>query len=74
MGHDIPLAIKTIEKAQEADADDNIWFVFAHDDSLLNTVDLFPAKANGWKEKGWGSITRWAFLKDFKAAILQTSS
>lgn len=74
MGHDIPLAIDTIEKAQEADADDNIWFIFAHDDSLFDKVELFPAEASAWKEKGWGSITRWAFLKDFKAAILQAPS
>ncbi|KAK5048617.1 hypothetical protein LTR84_005708 [Exophiala bonariae] len=71
MGHDIDIAIDTIKKAQEADSDDNIWFVFAHDDSLFDTVDLFPAKANAWKEKGWGSTTKWAFLKDFKTGLLQ---
>lgn len=69
MGLDIPLAIETIKKAQVADADDNVWFIFAHDDSLFGLVDLFPADVNAWKEKGWASKTKWSFLKDFQAAI-----
>lgn len=70
MGHDIPETLRTIHKAQEADADEHIWFVYAHDLSLLNLkVDLFPAEANGWKEKGWSTGTRWAFLDDFRVAL-----
>jgi hypothetical protein len=71
MGLDIPLAIETIKKAQEADADDDIWFIFAHDDSLFDLVDLFPADVNAWKEKGWASRTKWSFLKDFKVALAE---
>lgn len=65
MGHDIPTAIESIKKTQEADADSNVWFVFAHDDSLWDLVEFFPADANSWKNKGWGAKTKWSFLKDF---------
>lgn len=74
MGLDIPLAIETIKKAQEADADDNVWFVFAHDDSLFDLVDFFPADVNAWKKKGWAEKTKWSFLKDFQAALRPESS
>ena len=74
MGLDIPLAIETIKKAQEADADDNVWFIFAHDDSLFNLIDFFPADVNGWKEKGWGAKTKWSFLKDFHVVVESYSS
>lgn len=71
MGKDIEQAIDTIEKAQVADADSNIWFIYAHDRSLLKSVDLFPLSANGWKEKKWREKTLWAFLDEFEAAIKQ---
>lgn len=69
VGTDIKETLKTIEKAQEADADSNIWFVSAHDPSLLGIVDLFPLPANDWKKNGWRRKTLWAFLRDFDAAI-----
>ncbi|KAJ5517118.1 hypothetical protein N7527_008678 [Penicillium freii] len=61
----------TIEKAQVADADSNIWFIYAHDRSLLKSVDLFPLSANGWKEKKWREKTLWAFLDEFETAAKQ---
>ncbi|KAJ5780258.1 hypothetical protein N7457_005418 [Penicillium paradoxum] len=61
--------IRTIEKAQEADAESNIWFIHAHDASLLGRVDVFPLPANSWKEKDWRRETLWAFLRDFDVAI-----
>ncbi|CAG8221194.1 unnamed protein product [Penicillium olsonii] len=69
VGTDIEGTIGTIEKAQEADADSNIWFVSAHDPSLLGIADLFPLSANDWKQKGWRAKTLWAFLRDFDEAI-----
>lgn len=66
---DIGEVIRTIEKAQEADADSNVWFVSAHDPSLLGRVDLFPLPANDWKKKDWRRKTLWAFLRDFDLAI-----
>ena len=69
VGTDIEGTIGTIEKAQEADADSNIWFVSAHDPSLFGIADLFPLPANDWKQKGWRAKTLWAFLRDFDEAI-----
>jgi hypothetical protein len=71
MGLDIAQAIETIEKAQVADADNNIWFIYAHDRSLLECVDLFPLPANAWKEKNWREKTLWTFLEEFETAIKQ---
>jgi glyoxylase-like metal-dependent hydrolase (beta-lactamase superfamily II) len=69
VGTDSKTTIRTIEKAQDADADSNIWFIFAHDPSLLGIVDLFPLPANDWKKNGWRRKTLWAFLRDFDMAI-----
>lgn len=66
---DLDVAAETVCKVQEADAVKNIWVVIAHDQAVQRTVDLFPAKANGWKENGWDKVTRWAFLKDFQRAV-----
>ncbi|KGO78117.1 hypothetical protein PITC_041480 [Penicillium italicum] len=71
IGIDIEQAIDTIEKAQVADADSNIWFVYAHDTSLLNCVDMFPLSANCWKEKNWREKTLWTFLGEFETAVKQ---
>jgi len=69
MGHDIPEAIRTIGKVQEADADDNVFVVMAHDDTIVPAVDLFPMSANQWKEKGWAKNVKWSFLKDLMPAL-----
>ena len=58
------LVMQTIERAQIADAQDNVWFVFAHDTSLFGSVDLFPQPANAWKENGWKEKVEWKFLGD----------
>ncbi|KAI1832035.1 hypothetical protein DTO027I6_8319 [Penicillium roqueforti] len=71
MGPDIEQTIDTIDKAQVADADSNIWFIYAHDRSLLKCVDLFPLPANNWKEKNWREKTLWTFLEEFGTAIKQ---
>ena len=66
---DLDIAAETVDKVQDADAKESIWVVIAHDQAVQSTVDLFPVKANNWKEKGWDKATRWAFLKDFQAAV-----
>lgn len=69
IGLDIPETIRTIQKAQDADKRDNVWFIYAHDPILHGIVDIFPLAANHWKEKNWRSQTLWAFLRDFEAGI-----
>lgn len=68
MGLDIAMAIESIEKAQKADAQDNILFIYAHDASLINVGDVFPKTANEWQKAGWRDKMFWAFLEDFKSA------
>lgn len=60
--------MQTIRWAQAADAQDNVWLVFAHDTSLFGSVDFFPLPANAWKEKGWKEKVEWKFLGDFEGS------
>ncbi|KAK6366849.1 hypothetical protein LTS17_010400 [Exophiala oligosperma] len=60
---------KTRSKAQKLDAQENIWLVCAHDATISQVADFFPASANEWKEKGWRTKTLWSFLNDFNDAV-----
>ena len=64
IGSDLRQAIDTIKKTQEADAQDDVLYIFAHDSSVLGAVELFPLPANQWKEKGWREKILWRFLED----------
>lgn len=66
---DEKLSDQTIERAQVADADPNVWYVMAHDTGLFEGVDLFPERANDWRAKGWKDKTRWKFLEDLLPAV-----
>lgn len=59
----------TISKIQLFDADENIFVIGAHDTTLIDYVDVFPKKANGWKAKGWKEQSRWQFLRDFEKPL-----
>lgn len=65
---DFDKSMETVKRAQEGDAQDNIWFVFAHDSSLQGVVKTFPEGANDWKAKGWKEDTMWKFIKDLAPA------
>ncbi|KAK5281584.1 hypothetical protein LTR40_004615 [Exophiala xenobiotica] len=69
MGLDIPETIRTIKKVQEADAEDNVLFIYAHDGTIKGIVDMFPAEANDWKAKDVRQKVYWRFLEDFKGAL-----
>jgi len=56
MGLSIPETIRTIQKAQHLDAKEEIFFLSAHDDAILGTVDLFPLEVNYWHQKGWRAV------------------
>ncbi|OAA60223.1 Beta-lactamase-like protein [Niveomyces insectorum RCEF 264] len=71
IGADIPLAIKTIQDAQLTDAQENVYFIFAHDRSIRGVVDLYPKSANDWLKNGWREKTLWSFLVDFNNALAQ---
>lgn len=67
--HDAEEAERTIAKLQEVDVMDNVLVVLAHDESLLDVVDLHPAQANDFVEKGWVKKCRWRFLRDFAGVV-----
>lgn len=62
-------AIQTLEKVQEFDAKDNVFFVGAHDYTIRGIVEFFPAGANDWKAKGWREKAHWKFLEDFQGVL-----
>ncbi|KAI1175057.1 beta-lactamase-like protein [Nemania sp. FL0916] len=68
---DVPTAVETIKRLQEADAHENILIVPAHDASFLNVADFFPKTANEFMKKGWVRKTRWAWLAEFAKAVGQ---
>ncbi|OAL40504.1 hypothetical protein AYO20_00240 [Fonsecaea nubica] len=61
--------VRTIVKAQEADADDKVLFIYAHSKAVERYAELFPLKANQWKRKGWKRKVLWDFVRDFKVAV-----
>lgn len=69
IGHDKEQAIETIKEAQKADAQENVFCIFAHDMSVMGIVDEFPKTANDWKAKGWKDKTHWRFLNDLEGAV-----
>ncbi len=69
VAHDAEEATRTIRKLEAFDACPDVFVVIAHDDAILDVVDVFPRDANGWKVKGWAEKVRWAFLRDFKKAV-----
>ncbi|EXJ64284.1 hypothetical protein A1O7_00620 [Cladophialophora yegresii CBS 114405] len=73
MGLDISEAIRSIEKAQKADADGNVLFIYAHDASVRGVAEFFPNEANEWQKKGWREKMFWAFLADFEEVAKSVS-
>lgn len=68
-GLSIEESIRTLQKTYVPDAQDNVLFIFAHDQKIHGVVDFFPKTANDWKVKGWKSKLTWRFLEDFAVAL-----
>lgn len=71
---DLHRTIQTIKEAQEAEAHNNVLFVFAHDMGISGVVDFFPSPANDWKHKGWKEMSQWNFLIDLTEAAVSGQS
>ena len=69
LAHDYDAGRATVEKIKVFDADERVFVVIAHDNSLRDVLEFFPKSANEWKEKGWKEQGRWRFLKDFEKAV-----
>ncbi|EXJ74899.1 uncharacterized protein A1O5_01595 [Cladophialophora psammophila CBS 110553] len=65
IAYDIPALMQTIEKLQHADAQKDVFFIYAHDRTIMDVVDFFPKQVNDWKSKGWAELVKWAFLKEY---------
>jgi len=68
MDEDRVASMGSMREVQIPDSMDNVFFVFAHDYTLFDVIDVFPAPANDWKTKGWADKSHWRFLKDFAPA------
>jgi hypothetical protein len=58
---DVAEAHASISKMQVFDSAENIWVVIAHDQTLLDIVDFYPARVNDWQKRGYAEKTRWRF-------------
>ncbi|KAM7209966.1 beta-lactamase-like protein [Rhypophila decipiens] len=63
---DLEAAEKTIENIQAFDADERVFVVWAHDVTLHNILEYYPATADDWKVKGWKETSRRTFLSDLQ--------
>ncbi|KAM7190382.1 hypothetical protein V8F33_009498 [Rhypophila sp. PSN 637] len=63
---DLEAAEKTIENIQDFDADERVFVLWAHDVTLHNILEYYPATADDWKVKGWKETSRWTFLSDLQ--------
>ncbi|KAF4126617.1 Glyoxylase or a related metal-dependent hydrolase, beta-lactamase superfamily II [Geosmithia morbida] len=68
LADDLDAAAGSIRSAQWADAQENVFYIAAHDMTVEGVVDLFPQTMNDWKSKGWKEVTMWRFLRDLEAA------
>jgi hypothetical protein len=59
---DYEAAVRTVEALQRFDADERVLVVFAHDMSLLDVLEFYPARASDWKRKGWKEKGHWRFV------------
>ncbi|CAF9913342.1 MAG: hypothetical protein GOMPHAMPRED_007864 [Gomphillus americanus] len=66
MAFDFDKAEASLQKLEAFDADERVLIVIAHDASLLDIVDVYPAEANQWRQKDWKKLAHWRFLGDFK--------
>ncbi|KAF3910619.1 hypothetical protein ABW21_db0204352 [Orbilia brochopaga] len=66
---DAARAQDVISKIQAFDADERVLVLNAHEWNYYDVLELFPRRANEWKEKGWKERARWRFLKELQKAI-----
>lgn len=63
---DLEIALETVRKLQELDAEENVFVILAHDRSLKGEIDFYPITINDWKEKALDRKTRWLFCGDME--------
>ena len=53
MHKDHDAAVKTVEKLQQLNKEDNVFVCLAHDEYLTPVIDTFPALLNRWRANSW---------------------
>jgi len=66
---DTPTARTSITKLLDFDANQDVFVVLAHDESLVEVVGPFPVSLNDWQAKGWKDRVTWAFLDEANPAF-----
>jgi hypothetical protein len=69
LNHSREAAVAVREKLIRLDANENVFTIIAHDGTIVDLLEYFPASANDWKAKGWGTAARWRFLRDWERAV-----
>ena len=66
VAHSRAASLESIRTVIKIDSSPDVLVVMAHDSSLLDTIDVYPAAANDWREMGWKERSRWKFLDDLR--------
>ncbi|KAJ6584952.1 hypothetical protein B0H19DRAFT_1249867 [Mycena capillaripes] len=66
---DVPTTRASIAKMTDFDANEDVFVMIAHDETLVDLVGPFPASLNAWQAKGWKSRATWAFLDEENVAF-----
>ena len=69
--HDLQKCNWTIDGLMEFDAHPNVLMLMAHDETVLDILDLYPKQLNDWKEKDVATKAKWRFIDDFSEAVPQ---
>lgn len=70
MFEDLEAAKKSIANLSDSfDSNPDVFVLLAHDNSVLDFVELFPKTLNGWKEQGLKEKSMWAFLDEKNPAF-----
>lgn len=70
INYDYTETLRTIEKVQEFDGEDDILLLLAHDGCVKNVdVPKFPNSVNDWKERGLKEELRWNWIADIEGGL-----
>lgn len=70
MFEDLEAAKKSIKAVADTfDTNPDVFVILAHDNSVLDIIDLFPKSLNAWKEQGLKEKCMWAFLDETNPAF-----
>ncbi|KAF7365324.1 Metallo-beta-lactamase superfamily protein [Mycena venus] len=66
---DPPTGRSSVTKMDVFDANEDVFVMLAHDESLVEALGPFPLSLDDWQAKGWKSRVTWAFLDEANPAF-----